>query len=139
MSKININPLRLSLKQIAWIAQWMNTTTFRLQVCCYWLLVHNLTLSISATTLSNIMEERQRSKPDVQLATMKSVSRHRCYSAICLIETLQEYINAFTIEKTTYPTCWRILRGINRVEKQELVMHIQGIICLKDLPPLQLG
>ena len=61
------------------------------------------------------------------------------FSNICLIETLQEYINAFTIEKTTYPTCWRILRGINRVEKQELVMRIQGIISLKDLPPLQLG
>jgi hypothetical protein len=58
---------------------------------------------------------------------------------ISLIETLQEYIDSFTIEKTTHPTCWRILRGINRVEKQELVMRIQGIICLKDLPPLQLG
>ena len=59
--------------------KWMNTMIFRLQVCCYWSLVYNLTLYILATTLSNVMEERQKSKPDVQLATMKSVSRYRCY------------------------------------------------------------
>ena len=93
--------------------------------------------------LSNNSQQYHGRTPEIQ--TRRTTCYHEIskgtmlFSNICLIETLQEYINAFTIEKTTYPTCWRILRGINRVEKQELVMRIQGIISLKYLPPLQLG
>jgi hypothetical protein len=40
------------------------------------------------------------------------------------------------IAKTTLPSRWRLLSR-SEEQKMEILLRIQGIICFKDLPPLQ--
>ena len=82
------------------------------------------------------MEERVKSKPEVQVSAMIPV----CISHFTIYSSLnpaQEYIAQFDVVDTTHPTRWRMLRTLDNGEKQELILRIQGILTLKDLPPIQ--
>lgn len=45
-------------------------------------------------------------------------------------------MDKFVITKTTLPSRWRLLSRSDE-QKTEILLCIQGIICFKDLPPLQ--
>jgi hypothetical protein len=52
-------------------------------------------------------------------------------------DQLQEYMAQFEVTNTTHPTRWRMLQTSETGEKQELIMRVQGILTMKDLPPIQ--
>jgi hypothetical protein len=51
---------------------------------------------------------------------------------------LQETINQLSISQTPLPTRWRVTLPVTAAAKEieEVVLRIQGIITIKDLPPI---
>jgi hypothetical protein len=52
-------------------------------------------------------------------------------------DQLQEYMAQFEVTNTTHPPRWRMLQTSDSGEKQELIMRVQGILTMKELPPIQ--